>query len=251
MVSEEAEFLDADPRRVRRRSTRSSPRRASASCSRPTTTDIGPCCPTARAAPTAALLVQQVLALPRAALPGPVPVRRPHARRRGSSSATAASSLHAGGHAVAASHVGPVHERLRRPRRRGRGRRADRACAATSEVVGTVGYMAAFVEERPRTPAAMSYIRNTTIGGDTPYVYVTRRTYDRPDGDRHADLHGRPGAPDRRRRVRPRRRRSRERCSTTMDDADPAVRPARAPAGPPVRLPVARPDGLHGRRRSG
>jgi glycine/D-amino acid oxidase-like deaminating enzyme len=25
----------------------------------------------------------------------------------------------------------------------------------------------------------MSYIRNTTIGGDTPYVYVTRRTYDR------------------------------------------------------------------------
>ena len=45
-----------------------------------------------------------------------------------------------------------------------------------------MGYMAAFVEERPRTPAAMSYIRNTTIGGDTPYVYVTRRTYDRPDG---------------------------------------------------------------------
>jgi hypothetical protein len=28
----------------------------------------------------------------------------------------------------------------------------------------------------------MSYIRNTTIGGDTPYVYVTRRTYDRSDG---------------------------------------------------------------------
>jgi glycine/D-amino acid oxidase-like deaminating enzyme len=50
------------------------------------------------------------------------------------------------------------------------------------EVVGTRGYMAAFVEERPRPPAAMSYIRNATIGGDTPYVYVTRRTYDRPDG---------------------------------------------------------------------
>lgn len=48
-------------------------------------------------------------------------------------------------------------------------------------VVGTTGYMAAFVEERPRTPAAMSYIRNVAIGGDTPYVYVTRRTYDRPD----------------------------------------------------------------------
>ncbi len=28
----------------------------------------------------------------------------------------------------------------------------------------------------------MSYIRNPTIGGTTPYVYVTRRTYDRPDG---------------------------------------------------------------------
>jgi glycine/D-amino acid oxidase-like deaminating enzyme len=50
------------------------------------------------------------------------------------------------------------------------------------QVVGTIGYMAAFVEQRPRTPAAMSYIRNTTIGGDTPYVYVTRRTYDRADG---------------------------------------------------------------------
>ena len=33
----------------------------------------------------------------------------------------------------------------------------------------------------PRIPAALSYIRNTSIGGDTPYVYVTRRTYDRPD----------------------------------------------------------------------
>ena len=52
--------------------------------------------------------------------------------------------------------------------------------AADQRVVGRVAYMTAFAEERPRTPAAMSYIRNTTIGGDTPYVYVTRRTYDRP-----------------------------------------------------------------------
>ena len=51
--------------------------------------------------------------------------------------------------------------------------------AADQRVVGRVAYMTAFAEERPRTPAAMSYIRNTTIGGDTPYVYVTRRTYDR------------------------------------------------------------------------
>jgi glycine/D-amino acid oxidase-like deaminating enzyme len=49
-------------------------------------------------------------------------------------------------------------------------------------VTGRVGYMAAFAEEQPRPPAAMSYIRNAVIGGDTPYVYVTRRTYERaPD----------------------------------------------------------------------
>jgi glycine/D-amino acid oxidase-like deaminating enzyme len=47
-------------------------------------------------------------------------------------------------------------------------------------VTGRVAYMTAFVDQ-PRTPAAMSYIRNTTIGGDTAYVYVTRRTYDRSD----------------------------------------------------------------------
>jgi glycine/D-amino acid oxidase-like deaminating enzyme len=49
-------------------------------------------------------------------------------------------------------------------------------------VTGTIGYMAAFVEERPRRPAAMSYIRNATVGGDTPYVYITRRRYERADG---------------------------------------------------------------------
>jgi len=48
-------------------------------------------------------------------------------------------------------------------------------------VVGTIGFMTAFFEEHRRMPGAMSYIRNTTIGGSTPYVYVTRRTYDRPD----------------------------------------------------------------------
>jgi glycine/D-amino acid oxidase-like deaminating enzyme len=48
------------------------------------------------------------------------------------------------------------------------------------QVVGTIGFMAAFFEEQMRSPAAMSYIRNVEIGGDVPYVYVTRRTYDRP-----------------------------------------------------------------------
>jgi glycine/D-amino acid oxidase-like deaminating enzyme len=46
-------------------------------------------------------------------------------------------------------------------------------------VVGTIGFMAAFFEEHPRAPAAFSYIRNVEIGGATPYVYVTRRTYER------------------------------------------------------------------------
>jgi len=46
-------------------------------------------------------------------------------------------------------------------------------------VVGTIGFMAAFFEEQPRSPAAFSYIRNVSIGGATPYVYVTRRAYER------------------------------------------------------------------------
>jgi len=53
--------------------------------------------------------------------------------------------------------------------------------ASDQEITGRVAYMAAFVEDEPRPPAAMSYIRNTVIGGDTAYVYVTRRTYDRDD----------------------------------------------------------------------
>jgi glycine/D-amino acid oxidase-like deaminating enzyme len=52
--------------------------------------------------------------------------------------------------------------------------------AADQEITGRVAYMAAFVEDAPRPAAAMSYIRNTIIGGESAYVYVTRRTYDRP-----------------------------------------------------------------------
>jgi glycine/D-amino acid oxidase-like deaminating enzyme len=51
--------------------------------------------------------------------------------------------------------------------------------APDQEITGRVAYMAAFVEEEPRPPAAMSYIRNALIGGETAYIYVTRRTYDR------------------------------------------------------------------------
>jgi glycine/D-amino acid oxidase-like deaminating enzyme len=55
--------------------------------------------------------------------------------------------------------------------------------APHQRVTGLVGYMSAFVEEEMRTPAAISYVNNATIGGDTvsgdiPYAYVTRRTYD-------------------------------------------------------------------------
>jgi glycine/D-amino acid oxidase-like deaminating enzyme len=88
--------------------------------------------------------------------------------------------LHARGHAVAASRVvlctngftGHVVEDAD-------GRPVE--LHPDQRVTGTIGFMAAFVEDAPRPPAAMSYIRNAEIGGDTPYVYVTRRTYDRAE----------------------------------------------------------------------
>ena len=55
--------------------------------------------------------------------------------------------------------------------------------AANQRIAGCAGHMTAFVEDQPREPAAMSYIRNTRIGSAaTAYVYVTRRTYDRTAG---------------------------------------------------------------------
>jgi glycine/D-amino acid oxidase-like deaminating enzyme len=59
-----------------------------------------------------------------------------------------------------------------------------------------VGFMAAFVEDSPRTPTAMSYIRNAAIGGEIPYVYITRRTYDRPDDIVTLTCMGGPGEGD-------------------------------------------------------
>ncbi len=53
------------------------------------------------------------------------------------------------------------------------------ALAHDQRIVGRIAHMAAFVEESPRSPTALSYVRNTVIGGEVPYVYVTRRTYDR------------------------------------------------------------------------
>jgi len=45
-----------------------------------------------------------------------------------------------------------------------------------------VGYVAAYLEDAERGANVMSYIRNETIGGDTPYVYATRRTFDSSAG---------------------------------------------------------------------
>lgn len=88
--------------------------------------------------------------------------------------------VHAGGHTVTASHVvmctnGFVDHVIEDEA----GKRVE--LTTDQHVIGTIGFMAAFVEDERREPAAMSYIRNATIGGETPYVYVTRRTYDRPD----------------------------------------------------------------------
>ena len=49
-------------------------------------------------------------------------------------------------------------------------------------VHGTVGYMAGFVQDDVLEANAFSYIRNASIGGDIPYVYVTSRPFDRPSG---------------------------------------------------------------------
>jgi glycine/D-amino acid oxidase-like deaminating enzyme len=49
------------------------------------------------------------------------------------------------------------------------------------QVASRIAFMMAYVHERLRAPSAMSYILNPTVGGPTPYVYVTRRTYDRRD----------------------------------------------------------------------
>jgi glycine/D-amino acid oxidase-like deaminating enzyme len=45
--------------------------------------------------------------------------------------------------------------------------------ADDQRIIGRVAHMTGFVEPAPRPPAAMSYIRNTVIGGPIPYVYVT------------------------------------------------------------------------------
>ena len=40
------------------------------------------------------------------------------------------------------------------------------------EIIGRVGYLTAIVEDAVGLPAAISYMRNLVIGGDTPYAYA-------------------------------------------------------------------------------
>ena len=90
--------------------------------------------------------------------------------------------------------------------------------------------MTAFVDEQPRTPAAMSYIRNPTIGGDTAYVYVTRRTYDRPDDTVTLTCMGGPEYP-----LRGPRTPTTPFPGPLLGAMDETIRPFAQPARPPGR----------------
>ncbi len=102
--------------------------------------------------------------------------------------------LRAGGHDVAARYValctnGFVDHIVRDPAG------SPIRLAPDQEITGRVAYMTAFVEDEPRPPTAMSYIRNITIGGDTAYAYVTRRTYDRQNDTVTLTCMGGPESP--------------------------------------------------------
>jgi glycine/D-amino acid oxidase-like deaminating enzyme len=124
------------------------------------------------------LLAQQVLAYLLKRYPG----RFRFADQTPVASVTVAGDhalVHARGHQVCAGHVVlctngfvglVVHDASGSPVR----------LASDQQITGLVGHMTAFFEDESREPTAMSYIRNTTIGGETAYVYITRRTYDRP-----------------------------------------------------------------------
>ena len=171
-------------------------------------------------------LVQQMLAY----LEGRYPDRFRYADHSGVDRVVVAEDrvvVHARGHVVAASHVvlctngyvdHHVQDRSGAPIR----------LAADQRVTGRVAYMAAFVDE-PRSPAAMSYIRNATIGGDTAYVYVTRRTYDRPGDTVTLTCMGGPEYPFHDEVYDP----SAPFPGTLLSAMDEAVRPFAQPTRPP------------------
>ena len=112
-------------------------------------------------------------------------------------------------------------------------------------VNGTVGYMAGFVENAVRPANSISYIRNEIIGESTPYVYVTRRPYDRAEGAATLTCIGGPETPTRRSCRLPSRRRFPGRGDGGDRQRDPAHRRLDQRQGAGLRLRVARDDGLH------
>jgi glycine/D-amino acid oxidase-like deaminating enzyme len=89
------------------------------------------------------------------------------------------AKIHAGGHVVDSTRVvmctnGFVEHTIRNTSG------PDISPLLHHRVEGDIGYMVGFVDDRPRDPMALSFIRNEVIGGDTPYVYVTSRPFERP-----------------------------------------------------------------------
>ncbi len=119
--------------------------------------------------------------------------------------------------------------------------------ASDQEITGLVGHMTAFAEDEARPPAAMSYIRNTTIGDETPYVYVTRRTYDMDSDVVTLTCMGGPEIPFDPRAYDPEVPFPGE----LLDEFDEHVRPFANPRRPPGRPYDFQWHGLMGYNRSG
>ncbi len=229
VVSEEAEFLEQIPAEYASL-YRSSHRRAFASSWTRMTIDTALCSRIAKAASTAPPWSSECWPTSNSAIPTASASSITRAWIVSSSTTAGGVAVHARGHVVAASSVvlctnGYVDHVVED---------ATGACIVLADdqrVTGTVGYMAAFVEELPRIPAALSYIRNTTIGGDTPYVYVTRRTYDRADSIVTLTCMGGPEHPIDGAVYDP----ASPFGGTMLSHMDQAIRPYAQPARPPGR----------------
>jgi glycine/D-amino acid oxidase-like deaminating enzyme len=192
-----------------------------------------------------ALLCQQVLAHMRGAHPG----RFVYADRSAVERVVVGDDrvvVHAGPHRVTAGHVvlctngfvdHAVEDAAGSPIR----------LAPDRRITGRIAHMAAFAEETPRPPASMSYIRNAMIGADTPYVYVTRRTYDRTDGTVTLTCMGGPEYPTH----EPTYDRSAPFPGSLLQAFDDEVRPYAQPARQPGRPYDFQWHGLMGYNDSG
>ncbi len=52
-------------------------------------------------------------------------------------------------------------------------------------ITGKVGYMSGYLEKMNKLPIAISYYNDPTPGGESPYVYLTRRPYEYEKGTEH------------------------------------------------------------------